>query len=492
MRVSGRPAPMTAPVLTQDWRQGGVANVDNGLSSYKPLAPVYGTVNQVAINQAAVNQVAINQAAINQVAVNQAAINQAAANQAAVNQALSSKIDMLRLQHKAVNQSIDNYSLPSAPTLDGAYPRELLPAPATAPAYVDYSQPPRPAEWVAYSQLTPDLQQPDSVVTQQFLNSMDKLELSGPPPSNSLHSNSSGSCSYPSDAATNNSSAVQIVSPEPSLASSTAAVTTTANPANSESGAITMATTTSSQNEMAAEIERLKEKLREQEQLIQQQQQQPQYGSGEGMGRTGPPQQPPAVVSQYSAHYPQYPAAGNPQYGSPQYPVAGNPTAGNPQYSAAAMQQLYNTGTGMMIPAETQPAAAAATNLLAPHSYPGAPVQQYSTKQLQAAAMAAALVGSQPTNSGGGGAFYPAAPPPAGTPSYPSHWSSPQVYPHSSQAANSGIIMTAPLPILPSTAQPRAMMVSQGRRLHKLVCSGEARPIRFYVARAELFQYKGR
>lgn len=458
LRLGGRPASLTAPVLSnQEWHNlpRGIATIehptyhttDNGLAPYLSAEQVYAKPLPSEHLQPY-----------------------------AVSQPLS-KIELIRLQHEAVKQSVEA----------SAYSRELRPP----SAYMDSVQYPQ-REWLtpvmAESQSSlPSSYNSDpfslpsgqliksgsmlqeSLVDQQVLSGMESLDLSRPPStysSTSSHPNgaTSGFLSPAHQAAAAAAATVQNLNvctaptaPTISSASTSPSAAGEGQPANVSN---TATVSTGSQNELEAEIGRLREQLKVKEQTIQQQSAQLQ-GHGAGGVTTVVPDPRMGIGTGMRARGSVAPLT-------------------NSQYST----QVYSNGMGVVMAGEdtTQPTGAPLFPG-APHSY-SAPIQ-YSNKQLQAAAaaMAAALVGSQPTSA----QYYPstAPPPPPATlaNSYPHHqWSGPQsgvppgpaAYPHNTVSVshqttitppNTGYIMSAAAPlthqlVLPSsTRQPHALLV---------------------------------
>ena len=333
-----------------------------------------------------------------------------------------SKIDLIRLQHEAVKQSVEA----------SAYPREL--APPTG--YVDTVQYPAQGEWLAsglpearslisssyttqptsdpYSLATSEglmssssLQQ-DHLLNQQMLSG---LEISGGPSTFSSGSSyQSGNSDYAttkptttaSAAAATSSTAPPTTSATPTLITTSSSVGVVSGAEGVSSSGSSVVINTSTPGELQAEIERLKQQVREHELTIKQQSAQLQFtGQVVGGMATG--------------------GGGGVVHPAPVTPA--------PQYAAA--HQVYGNGVGVVIGGEE--GSRVPTAAVAPVA--ATPPIQYSSKQIQAAAaMAAALVNSQPNTA----QYYPStvpplpsasAPPPGPTNTYPQpahRWSGPQ------------------------------------------------------------------
>ena len=482
---------LTAPVLTnQDWHaipRRGVATVDhtyrpneNGLSSYHSNEQVYSK-----------------------------ALPTEPLPSYAVNQGLS----MIRLQHEAVKQSIEGPAYPRELLADSA--AAAAAAYVSTPRYSQREWLPAPIEGQGshpspYTQLTPDhysmAQTTDEL---QVLSGMERIEISGPPSTFS----SSGSSSYPGDSypQTANAPAVSSNASGPP----TTTTTTTTGTVEEEEGSATNADKMQAEIERLREQLRKKEETIQQQnvqlhysntgttaakpipvklesvpppptpQYSTPPQGNPQFptppqgntqfpGPPQGnMQFPGPPQgntqfpTPPQGNVQFpgppqgNTQFPG-PPQGNVQFPTPpqgnvQFPTPpqGNvqfsthlqrntqfstPVQGNGQYSGT-IQQMFSNGGVLVGEDASQPMI---------HSH------GYTAKQLQAAAMAAALVGSQSSAA----PYYPPATPPAvaAAPSYPVHWSGPHNTVQTTPPST-GYITLPHQVVLPSSTPPQHPMM---------------------------------
>ena len=417
LRHSG---PITAPVLpTHEWTAvpRGVATVDhtyrsaeNGMTSYISADQLYHK-----------------------------SLPREGLGGYSVNPPLSNiDLNMIRLQHKAVNQSLE--ASRDLTRLGGPYPQgewlqgSLLP-PTAEPQPSAYSMPTSnpfsiPSdELLSSGSLTDDV--PPALNTsgqQQLISSMEQLQLSGPNNSGNSSSSNSGNipASYSSGGGVQPTSTTfpQLVSsspahsvPYPNITSDVSHGSVTTHPVSTTTAST--GAPTSSQQELQAEILRLKEQLKEQQQTIHQQKVQLQYGGNI---------QPSQGISARQAPAVQFPA---------------------PQ------QQIYGGVNGLIVGEEpsrhhhhhhhqTAP-------VVQPQSYSG-PIQ-YSTQQIQAA-MAALVTPPPPQPSTG---YYSQTSP---SNYQQSQWSGPQqssytVAPPSGTSITppaTGYIMQASQVVLPSTA----------------------------------------
>ena len=447
-----RPASLTAPVLSsQDWHQlpRGVANLDqNGLTQYISSEHIYPKQPLPSAMPAAPTY---------------------------VNQPLSN-IDLIRLQHEAVKQSVEA----------NTYPRERVPVDMTYQQGDWVTHEGQPSLASTYSQPTSDPYSlpredlvssgslpHDNVLTQQVLSGLETLEISG--------AYSSGS-SYPSTGS-------DLPSSQPPPTSVSAAVCTAANtsamPPTSSSSSETVegVVTTSSQGELQAEIERLRKQVLQHQQTIQRQNAQLQYAGGAATAGGGVVQSTPAPAAQYGSvattgggvvrhavvapthHYggvvQQTAVAPTAQYGGVAT-AGGGVVTPTPQYSSG-QHHVYGS---VVMPGDEMHVQPVAT----PTS-----VQQYN-KQLQAAAvMAAAIVNNPQPNTA---QYYPspgstlstAPAPQANTyPPQPQRWSGPQVgggvTPYTAAAVpGTNYVVQTPY-VVPSstiTRQPPPLVVSPG------------------------------
>lgn len=389
-----------------------------------------------------------------------------------------SKIELLRLQHEAVKQSIEptaytahpsgyveGVNQPMEPSTYSAHPSGYvegvnqsveLPTYTTHPSlYVEalqYSQ----KEWVpvamateghnslssSYSQpsvepfslTSEEFMQPNSV-EQQLVGGVKGLEISEAP---STLSSTTSSSVYTGNTTQTDASAQSSVS----TVSANVTTTTTSSLGSTDSsvGVASSGTAilTSSQNEMQAEIEMLREQLRMKDQTIHQQNVQLHFGNTGAVGVSGRGVVHPSVVSAGRTHY--------------------------PSSQQQQQQQLYSNGIVLGEEQSSQPP---------PTAYPAPShpfTAQYSTNK-QAAAAIAALVNPQGTR------YYstPAAAAAAATPTYPAHQWSGQggvpPYPRTSVSVHQAtpgppsaafLATTLPQVVLPSSArQTQPLLVSQ-------------------------------
>ena len=387
-----RMGPITAPVLpTQEWHNvhRGVATVNHTYQPAEKCVTPYMTPDQVYPSHLPSEGLPY-----------------------AVNQPLS-KIDLIRMQHEAVKQSVEG----------STYHREMVPPPRPSPYAIPYSH----REWLpgtipdGQGSLSSDsflssneffstgsvrgemIPGGDTMTDQQLIATMEQLEIARSSSTLSKVNTSSPTEGCPqvlSSSQNTNVSNAAIAVAASSSGSMASTHSSSSNPANS-------------QGDLEAEIIRLKEQLRERDETIQQQKVQLHYTRGSGGGVL------PSSAIQSGAQYP-------------------------------SGQQVFSNG---VIVGDTSPHQTALVQQQQhQHSYSG-PLQ-YPSQHLQAAAAAvAALVA--PSCTGG---YYSSAP----SANYPPHqWSGPQISPYSSSSSSSLNQTTPPGTgyIIPPTATLTPQMI---------------------------------